>query len=139
MPSRSSAQSDASGANAESLRTGETGSESAALRNVSASPPERVSPPPPTTLGMAILPPPQRVSSLTCCATELGAALDGGVGERERERECELEGELLFSDENRDATRHDHHDTESVESTTSVCAKPLLFESAVLRAGGWVQ
>ena len=80
----------------------------------------------------------QSVPSLTC-ATELWAALDDGVGERERERECELGRECVVTDENRDGTRHDHHDTESVESTTSVCAKPPLFESAVLCAGGWVQ
>ena len=67
--------------------------------------------------------------------------LDGGVGECERESECE--GDRDARDGNKVvASRHVHDDvgeeccaTESVENTTPVRATPLLFsESAILRA-----
>ena len=138
---------------------GEVGSESAALRKVSASPPECVSPPMGLSLPPPPPPPPPPLPSpagallLWVWPLRLGSALDGGVDEGEGEGEGEGDGDCVACDENKvgimcAGRRHDHDDdvaeelcdTESVESTTPACATPLLFsESAVLRAGECAQ
>ena len=124
---------------------GVVGSESAALRNSSASPLEHVSP----IMGLGLAPPspspsPSAAGALLCVwPLRLRPALDDGVDECERESEGEGECDRVARDDNKVVTRRHVHDddvaeeccdTESVENTTPACVTPLLFsESAVLR------